>query len=68
MVASHRNLKGKTGKNRVVAELGSLGGHAMEYFRKILQTSAKSFADGLMPQTNAEDGFLSGICAYNIEQ
>lgn len=68
MITAHCYPAGKSLKHRIITQLGAFRGHTMEHFRKILQTSTKHFADSLMTETNAEDGFLTCIGTDDIKQ
>ena len=43
-------------------------GHSMIYFRKIYQSPAKCFPDGLVTQADTQDGFGRGILFYQWQQ
>lgn len=61
---------GRAFKDGVGVGMGdcALSGDSVENIGKVLKTGTKDLADGLMSQTDAENGLTTGIGADNIKQ
>ena len=68
VVASHGDAAGQTGEDGVVAQLGALGGYAVEDVGEVLELGAEDLADGLMAEADTQNGLAVGIGAYDVEQ
>ena len=73
VVASHGETivaVGRAFKDGVGVGMGdcALCGDSVENIGKVLKTSTKDLADGLMPQTNAENGLATSVGADDFKQ
>ena len=68
MVAAHGDAALQTAEDWVVGHDVAGGGHTMKNVAEVFQPCAKHLADGLMAQTNAEDGLSSGKGSDDIAQ
>ena len=68
MITPHHDATGKRGEKRVDAQLRAFGSHAVIDIGEIGQPCAEHFADGLVTEADAEDGFAAGIGTDDVQQ